>query len=174
MTQSKLQSTKTKSKFLKTVTVRNKKFYYGAAIGVLIIAAPFLIHIVDIVPEGTDKWQVGPLTIIKGPYIDVQSYVYIFLTKFFLFFTFSIWFLTCKHWWRWSLIVPLWLAIHQLYAVVNNNIQVLDEFNYVTSSPVVIVVLLLHIIVARKLKFLNDSLDVKEQIDAEIQDFINN
>jgi len=136
--------------------------------------APILFYVYQYAPDDSDVWETKWFTLTSGGYNTVQGYLYIVCTKAFIFFIVSTWYLTCMHWWKHAILVPLAIVLYQFTMAVNDNVQYIDEFSVTSSLPIVIPILILHIVIARKLKFLNDSLDVKEQIDSEIQDFINN
>ncbi|TSE08754.1 hypothetical protein [Aquimarina algiphila] len=150
------------------ITDKKTKLISGVIVIIVLAMTPLLFYLYKIVPKGTTSWQFLTFTMETKGFRSVQIFIHAFFTKFTFVLSFSVWFLTCKHWWKWVLLIPLTMFLFQLTGVVNQNIEYIDEYDFWYSLPVTIPVLVFLIILRNRLKFYNDALDLKEQLDKEI------
>lgn len=149
-------------------TAKKPRFIIGVIIGIFLSVTPLFFYIYRLIPETTEQITVLGVTIKAGAYGNINYYAYYFFTKLVFFTSFAIWFVTCRHWWRFSLLVPLAMLIFQILGIVNTSIEYIDEFDFWYSLPVVVPVLTLLIFVSRKMKFYVKSLDLLEEIKQEL------
>lgn len=136
------------------------------------MAAPFLFYVYEYAPDDPNikVWETSWFSISNGGYNTVQGYIYIVSTKAFIFFIVSTWYLTCTHWWKHTILVPLTLVLYQFTGAINNSVSVVDNFSPISSIPLVLPILILHIIIARKLRFFNKTIDAAVQIENELNE----
>lgn len=167
-----LQSKRKKSKFL--VTARKNNFITGVVISALAIITPLLFYAYRYCPADLEVWETKYFTIGAGGFLTVQGFVYALAGKSILVMTLSMWFLTCKHWWRYALLVPFSVYLFQFVSVLNQQQERMDEFDYIQSLPITLPILIIHILAAKNINYFKGKLDLKDEIDAELENLINN
>lgn len=150
-------------------TDRKVKLFFGGSIALLLILSPFLFYLYRLAPQDSNYWKTPLFSISSGGFGSVQSFAHAFFTKLLFIIYFTIWFLTAKDWWKYAILVPLTMFLFQLSGVINYSIQYIDEYDFWYSLPVVMPVIVFLIWLSRKLRFYNKALDIKEQIDKELQ-----
>lgn len=150
-------------------TAKRPKFIIGVIIGFFLAITPFLFYAYRLIPETTEQVSFLGLTIKAGAYGNINYYAYYFLTKSVFFISFAIWFVTCRHWWRFALLVPLAMITFQIVGIVNTSISYIDEFDFWYSLPVVIPVMALLLFIYKKMRFYVLSMDLMEEINTELK-----
>tara|TARA_R110002126_G_scaffold110951_2_gene248687 strand:+ start:363 stop:815 length:453 start_codon:yes stop_codon:yes gene_type:complete len=144
------------------------RFITGVIIGIFLAITPFIFYAYRLIPETTEQISFFGLTIKAGAYGNINYYAYYFLTKMVFLSCFSIWFVTCRHWWRFVILVPLAMLIFQVVGIVNTSISYIDEFDFWYSLPVVVPVLTILIYVAKRMRFYVVAMDLMDEIDDEL------
>lgn len=153
-------------------TVRSIGFKRGVAISLFFIATPFIFYLYRLAPQTSKVWETEYFTITSGGWGSVQTFIYHAWIKIIAAIGFSIWFFTCKHWWRYSLLVPFTMYLYQFSGVINHKIQYFDDYEFILSLPLVLPIVLIHIVVAYRLRNKKDSLDLVnllEKVDQVIE-----
>lgn len=150
-------------------TAKKPRFIIGVIIGIFLSVTPLIFYAYRLIPETTESISFLGFTIKAGAYGNINYYAYYFLTKMVFFSSFAIWFVTCRHWWRFALLVPLAMLVFQIVGIVNTSIDYIDEFDFWYSLPIVIPVLVLLIFISKKMNFYVQSLDLLDEINQEIK-----
>ena len=137
-------------------------------ITILLILSPFLFYLYRLAPQNSEMWETSLFTINSGGFSSVQSFIHALFTKFLFVLLLSIWFLTAKYWWKFAILVPLTMFLFQLSGVLNQKIQYIDEYDFWYSLPIVIPLIALLFWFSRKLRFYTTALDIRAQIDKEL------
>jgi hypothetical protein len=82
-----------------------------------------------------------------------------------------IWYFTCIHWWRSAILVIIAIELAKLVSALNSAHIVLDEIDYITSLPITITIIIIFISI--KLNTYNLSIDLRTQVDNEIDVVFN-
>lgn len=144
----------------------------GIGIILILVSIPYLFYFYKYAPnEGV--WETNYFTISSGGFRTVKGFVHALFTKIIFFISFSIWFLTCRHWWKYAILVPLTLFLFQLSGVLNQQLDYIDEYDFWYSLPIVIPIIILILFLSRKLKFYIEAIDLKDKIEAEIKSLRN-
>lgn len=151
------------------LTVRKKKLYAGVSIIIFLVITPFLFYLYRFAPSDTNVMETKFFIINSGGFKSVQGFTHALFTKLTLVFLVTLWFLTCRHWWKWSLLVPLTLFLFQLTGVINHALEYIDNYDFWYSLPVVIPVICFLVYIKNKIRFYTDSIDLKEELDTEIE-----
>ena len=134
------------------------------------MTAPFCYHIYLQAPaEEGQVWHTWFGDISSGGYITVQGFLYNFISKMYIFILLSIWYLTAQSWWKWSLLVPLIMVLFQISSVLNDNLQYVDQFEFVHSLPISIPILVIQTIIAYKLYNRNKLKALADYIEEELK-----
>ncbi|WP_156772389.1 hypothetical protein [Urechidicola croceus] len=106
-------------------------------------------------------------------YESVRYFVWALLSKLVPIFLLLIWFTTCKHWWYHVIAVPIAIYIFQLFGVINDDIDFVDEVEFVYSLPITIIVLIILYFIRSKINVFLKAQDLKKQVDEQMEKAIN-
>ena len=96
----------------------------------LIILLPFAFYLYNIAPFDTKVWKTKYFEIDSGFYNNVNFYLWYLSVKLLTISLLSIWYVTCKHWWKYILIIPLITEVYKILVVYSTSIY---GFNYLPS-----------------------------------------
>lgn len=82
---------------------------------------------------------------------------------------FVLWFQSCKHWWRPFLLIPISMLIFQMCGIVNTSVNYIDEFDFWYSLPITMPMVAFLWWISNKLNRYRRTLDLKDEIESEIQ-----
>lgn len=126
------------------------------------------MYLYKLVP--TEKvWETGFFTLTTRGYPSVRLFVYFLLDRFIPLVLFIIVFFIVRPGWNHPFVVVIFLYLHRLLAVVSNSSQVMDEYEYIYTLPVALIVIGILYYMRHKLKNRINIVDLKEQLDDEIQ-----
>lgn len=134
---------------------------------------PLLLYIYLFFPE-SNIYETPFFTISTKYYEDVQALIWTSSIKVVFILMFSIWYITCRHWWRICLIIPIIFFVNQLIVVVNDELQYADEYELGISLIISIPILLIIIILSKKLKYYSEAKSIAEDLDTEINQIFEN
>ncbi len=141
----------------------------GMAAGLYLVAVPFLFYAYRLIPTTLEETTILGVSIEAGAHGNLNYYAYYFFTKVVFAIGFCIWFLTCRYWWRWGILVPIAMLLFQIMGVVNTSISYIDEFDFWYSLPVVLPILAILVAISHKLRFYAQGLDLRDEIENEIE-----
>ena len=139
----------------------------------IISAMPFFFYAYRLISTDTTEFNFLGLTIEAGAHGNMNYYAYYFFGKLTFFMAFVIWYLTCHHWWKYAILIPISMLVFQMAGLVNTSVQVIDEFDFWYSIPVVVPVVVILLAAAKRMKPYAYGLDLKEQLEKEIEDVRN-
>ena len=151
---------------MNTTVSSRKLLYRDIVICLSIILLPILFYLYKLVPESQNAVILG-FELSTTHYADIQAFFWAISTKLLTLIAFCLWFLTCNHWWKFSLLVPTTIELYKLIGVLNDNQRFLDEFEFLTSLPFTIPLILILAFLSRKLNYysLTDSMNSKIELD---------
>lgn len=112
----------------------------GSIVALLIALSPFIFYSYSSFPEGK-IWETFLFTYKSNYYQSVYVTAWTLMSKFVPFLLMVLWFLTCKHWWRHVIIIPIMMFAFQIFNVLNDDLQYFDlvEIWYIFPMMLVIV-----------------------------------
>ena len=161
------QLKKTSTKFRPT-DKRNRQFRKGVFISLLLMLTPFVFYLYRFAPDA-ESWDIGILSINSGGFDTVFGMVHALFTKITFLILTTTWFFTCKHWWKYAILVPFGMFFFQLTGVLNHQIQYTDDFNFWSVLPVLSPVVIGMVLISIKLNKRTKLLDIREQVKHEMQ-----
>ena len=154
------------------INVFNRKvFLKDLTIATIIILLPFLFYLYLLVPE-VKVWETPFFTIESNYYNDVSTFVWTAMTKILTLLILSIWFVTCKYWWRFAILIPIIIEIHKLLIILNNDLFFVDETEILIAIPFTVPIILLLIFLSRKINNYSLTQHLNYEIDEEIKNAI--
>ncbi|QQV89958.1 hypothetical protein M1M27_gp14 [Cellulophaga phage Ingeline_1] len=143
------------------------------AIALYVIATPFFFYSYRLFPEDLTQISFLGLTIKAGLHGNLNYFAYYLFTKLVILILIIIWYVTNAFWWKQTLLVPISMLLFQIIAVINTSVNYIDEIDFWFSLPIIIAVLLPIIYTSKKLSFYTSSLDLKDEIETEINSITN-
>jgi len=153
-----------------------KPLIYGGVIVLLIAVTPFIFYSYKSFPEGNlwetflFEWETA-----YGSWFNTAWYV---TSKIVPLLLLSIWFFTCKHWWHWIILVPLFMYAFQLWNILNVT-NSMDEVELLYLFPFMMVLIPFVYLIRAKLfskirgndlKAFEEELGQKRTIGDQIKD----
>ncbi len=96
---------------------------------------------------------------------SVQTYIYMFFSKFVPLLLLLIWFITCKHWWVHAILIPLSVYLFQLISVINDGNELLDEVTFIYTVPITTIVIVILYFIRNKMSVYIQAVDLKKEMD---------
>lgn len=157
------KSTQPRSKFQDK---DKKKFSIGGGIVILLIAiTPYLFYLYESFPD-TQVWETF-LFSIETNYLSWYQFAWFLSGKVIPLYLLLIWFFTCKHWWHWIILVPLFMYIFQTWGLINQSRNI-DEVELVYMIPVMLIIIpavyLIRAKVFNKIRGVDDMRAFEEEL----------
>jgi len=144
---------------------RRRSLLLGSILILLIICTPYLLYVYRTIPSEIKSFEAFFGTINNGYYFDVQTYIYTLFGKFVPFFLLVIWFITNKHWWVHSLIIPITVYLFQLISVINESEQYVDEVEFIYTVPIAVIVMVILYFLRSTMSTYIQAVDLKKEMD---------
>ena len=144
----------------------NKKITIGGGVIVLLIAiTPYLFYVYENLPL-TQEWNTWFFS-FQTSYQTVQHFAWFLSSKLIPLYLLLIWFFTCKHWWHWIILIPIFTYIFQAWGIINQSMR-LDEVELMYMLPVMLILVpMVYLIRAKifsKVRGLDDMKDFEEDL----------
>ncbi|MGV6830331.1 MAG: hypothetical protein ACWA5P_02055 [bacterium] len=159
------QSKNQKSEFRQTD--RRRSFYAGLIISIILVLSPAIFYLHTFIPE-KEVWKTKYFTLHSGGFGYVHVFIYHLIAKLTLVFGTTLWFFTNRNWWRYALLVPLVVFLYQLVGVINVSSETISELDFFKALPITLPIIILLIIASRRLNFLTQAMDLKDEISSQI------
>jgi hypothetical protein len=141
----------------------------------LVLSSPFLFYLYTFSPNNTNLW-ITPIFVLdlKLTEYSVDKLLWGINYKLLTIVIFSIWYLTCKHKWRYALLIPLTIESNKLINYFLEVSNATGKFNFSFSLLLSIPLILSLTYLSEKLKYYSYTKTINEQLDEEIDTLIIN
>ncbi|WP_452226931.1 hypothetical protein [Lacinutrix cladophorae] len=140
-------------------------------VALLILVLPFLFYLYKLAPD-TPIWDTGWLLIDSGIWESANLYLWLFCTKLLIIISLSIWFVTCKHWWRYVILVPLIIELFKFSSFYKKS-EVIDEIEYLQGLPFIIPVILFILFISKKINYYSNYIDLYNEMNNEVESILS-
>ncbi|NNL01838.1 MAG: hypothetical protein HKP39_06145, partial [Eudoraea sp.] len=123
------------------------------------------------IPRGIIEVDFFGFKISSNGFNDVQTFIWIVSRKFIVMVFLSLWFITCKYWWKYAILSPLLLFTYQFWEAFQ-NVESIDAIGNAKVFPLVLLSVLLVIITSRLVKYQTSLLEFYESINTEVDQII--
>ena len=148
---------------------RKSSLLAGSIIIILIVFIPYLLYFHQSIPYELESLETIFGTIEGGFYEKVQNYVYFLLSKLVPLTLLSIWFITNKHWWVHSIIIPISVYLFQLIGILNDNLNYVDEVEFIYTIPITVIVMVILYFIRSKMAIYIQAVDLKREMDKNMK-----
>jgi len=148
-----------------------KSLLTGSLIIAFMLFIPYAFYIYKYIPD-VETYEIGNYTYISTYYKSVRYFTHALFSKFIPLILLLIWFTTCKHWWYYSIAIPIAVYTFQLIGVVNGDANLYDEYEFVYSLPFTMVLLAILYYIRTRISTYLKAVDLKKRVDQKIEEGI--
>jgi len=118
-----------------------KKLVMEGVFALLIAITPILFYWYKYIPVGTESYSFLWIGFEPNGFNDVSEAFYYYFSKIVPLLALVIWFITCKEWWYYAILIPIAMYSFQLFAVLTFQSGIVDENEvmYVIAVTMVVV-----------------------------------
>ena len=130
---------------------------------ILIIALPLIFYLKHLIPDeilGTELF---------GYEFELSNVLWYLTLKIYVIVLLSIWYFTCKNWWKIAILIPLTIEIFKLFSFFNFRNDTFDEKDFLTSLPITLPIIIILILISIKLKRFLFVNKIRNEISLEIE-----
>jgi hypothetical protein len=157
MTQNK-EFLKAKSEYLLT----------GSLIIAFMLFVPYAFYIYNYFPD-EKIFETRFFTFESKGYESVNTFMWLLFSKFVPLALLLIWFTTCKHWWYYSIAIPISIYVFQLISVLNDDLLFMDQYEFIYSLPITLIILTILYFIRSKIGVYLKAKNIKKEMD-EVMD----
>ena len=117
-----------------------KNLILGSIVATLIAITPYLFYLYESVPD-EKIWNTFLFTYNSGYYESALASIWTMMGKIVPLYLLFIWFFTCRHWWYHVLIIPVAMYSYQLFSIINDDIDLMDEYQIMVLIPIMAIVI---------------------------------
>ncbi|MCB0744337.1 MAG: hypothetical protein KDC67_10565 [Ignavibacteriae bacterium] len=103
-------------------------------------------------------------------FYDLESLVFFSKMKILIILISLVWYFTCHHWWKSSILIIITIELLKLMSIFNPNQLTVDKIEFITSLPITIPIVFLLLFISKKLSNYNLAKELSFYIDNEIDD----
>lgn len=133
------------------LTDKGKNLITGVIISIILILTPFLFYLYKFAPADETTWHTVFGTIESGGFNSVQNYIHALFTKSILVIISSLWFLSCRDWWKWAILVPFTMFLFQFSGVINHQVEYIDRYDFWDALPFILPIVFFLIFISYRL-----------------------
>jgi len=138
----------------------------------LVLALPFIFYAYRLAPSSSKKWKTNCFEIDSGQHEDVELYLWFISVKILTLSIITIWYLTCRNYWRIILFVPIAFEIFKLYVIINTtDLGYNYRFNFSDSLIYSIPYILILFVISKKIKLFqsyNNNIPINSDINNQL------
>ena len=133
---------KSKNHKLKFHETDNKKrnLILGSIVATLIAVTPYIFYSYESVPD-EKVWDTFLFSYHSGYYESALASIWTMMGKIVPLYLLFIWFFTCKHWWYHVLLIPIAMYAYQLFSIINEDGNFIDEYQIMILLPIMAVII---------------------------------
>lgn len=143
----------------------------GSLIIAYMLFVPYAFYLYNSFPD-SKTYVTSFFTIESNYYESVRYLMYNIFAKFVPLSLLIIWFTTCKHWWYYSIAIPIAVYVFQLISVLNDDTNFMDEYEFIYSLPFTIVILGILFFIRSRISTYLKAVDLKKQVDDKMDEAI--
>ncbi len=139
----------------------------------LVIASPFGFFLYLLSPNDAQIWSTKYFVIDAGYFEDIQNFLWIFNYKLLVILLISIWFLTCKNWWRLVVLIPLSFEIYKFLSFINDRNNYFSDLDFNISLFIIIPYCLSLFTLSKLFGYYSKKNNSKSELHNEINNQMN-
>ena len=139
------------------------------SIAFIIFISPFLFFLYTIAPKDTTEWKTRFFYInLQNSGYEIDVLLWRISTSLLYMITIGLWFVTCKHWWRYFILISFLLEVYKFFGYYYEVTNFLIEFKSYNITVLSLTLIFLLLFISKKLNYYSSSKSINQQIDEEI------
>lgn len=135
----------------------------------VILISPFLFFLYMLSPEKTVEWETWLFHInINNTGYEVDEFLWCTSTYFLITINLILWFVSCKHWWRFVILIPIIIELDKVNLIYYDLSYDILDYKFYYSLLLSIPVIIFLFFLSKKLNYYSLSKSINKQIDDEI------
>ena len=139
----------------------------------LLIFTTFLWFIHYLIPENEQVLDLGIIQLGNNGFLNVRIFIWFLLQKLIILIPMVLWFVICRHWWKFAILSPIILYSYQFWEATQ-DVSFLDEASNIKAFPAIFCVVLLLLMISKAIKYRVEILIMYEHLTEEIEDLLKN
>lgn len=149
----------------------NSKF--GFVVLISLVCSVFFYYSYRFFSDGELIYGFGSRAKNSYGFNDLRTLLWFVRNKICLITPCILWFITCKHWWKYTIFSPIVLSVFQLWEVFQIESTVADETDILRPLPIILIVVVILLLVSRLINYQTKLLDLNDKITSEIETLID-
>lgn len=145
---------------------------FDIVIVIILIYTPILYLTYTIIPEEKELYLFFGFKLGSYGFNDVSILIYYACQKLSILVPCCIWFITCKHWWRYAILSPIILTIFQIREIFKKDAATIDEIEIFQALPIICFLVLMLLLISRVVNYQTKLVTIHEKITNEIDELI--
>jgi hypothetical protein len=137
----------------------------------LIIITPILFFIYNLIPQNIKVIETYYFALEAGYYETINAIVWQLSLKFLSSTIFILWFLTCKHWWRYFLLISIAFELYKLYSVLNEIFST-EPLQLANASKFILIIMMLLLLISYKMNYFSFKKSFSQELNFEIDNLL--
>ena len=122
------------------LTDKKANLILGSIVATLIAITPYIFYSYESVPD-EKIWHTFFGSYRSGFYESAIVSIWTMMGKLVPLYLLFIWFFTCRHWWFHVLLIPIAMYAYQLFSIINDDIDLMDEYQIIILIPIMAVII---------------------------------
>lgn len=142
-------------------------------IAIILLALPALFYSYRLVPDDLTDLKLFGFTYDHG-FPNLQYFIYYLSVKLYTLFFFIIWYMTCKNYWRYGILINIIIMLLQIMTLLSPNFgTIMDEYELYYSMPIVLPILLIMLLIYKVYTYQKNISIIDDKLDFEINEMIS-
>ncbi len=138
----------------------------------LVLVTPFLFFFYDITPSDVKIWKTRWFIIDALDFEKVDKLFWHYSVKLLTIFIVSIWLVTCKHRWRYAILIPILVEGYKFGGLVNQTFSLFEDYNFLHSLPFSLSYILVLFFISKKLGYYSKTKSLSSELNIEISELM--
>jgi hypothetical protein len=140
----------------------------GSLIIAFMLFIPYAFYLYTYFPE-EKIFETRFGTFESNYYESVRYFAWLLFSKLVPLSLLLIWFTTCKHWWYYSIAIPISIYVSQVAGILNDDLKYFDEVEFIYSLPITLFILTILFFIRSKIGIFLKAKNIKKEMD-EVMD----
>ncbi len=128
-----------KSKPKNTAKRKSRSILIGSFVAIYIGITPYLFYVYNYFPD-QPLFETWFFTYESKFNLSIQITMWLLLGKLIPLVLLVLWFFTCKHWWYHIILIPIAMYAFQIFGMIANDIQFIDEVEIYWLIPIMLII----------------------------------
>jgi hypothetical protein len=140
----------------------------------LIILSPFLFFLYNIAPKDERVWKTKWLVLDALEFEDINYMLWCYSELFLTTTILCLWFITCKSWYRYAILVPILIEIYKVDGLISQAPLFFGLDIILQGIPFYVVFILILFLFSKKVGYYNSSKNISSELNKEVTELLTN